>query len=127
MHFTGFGIRCNGRISLTFNQILDLLCYLTLTDPADLHHLGYNDLRLVFLQIRDNILLEHGLQFIGRARKKNRGFSFFLKDQSRSSSVMIVKNNGSLRDHGLFIVVLRDTSLRIVFLIFLQIFIDQFP
>ena len=127
MHFTGFGIRCNGRIGLTFDQILDLLCYLTLTDPADLYHLGHNDLRLVFLQIWDNVLLEHGLQLIGRSRKKDRGFSFFLKDQSRSSSVMIIKNNGSLRNHGLFIVVLRDTSLRIVFLIFLQIFIDQFP
>ena len=104
------------------------LCYLTLTDPADLYHLGHNDLRLVFLQIRDNILLEHGLQLIGRTRKKDRGFfPFFSRINTRSSSVMIVKNNGSLRNHGLFIVVLRDTSLRIVFLIFLQIFIDQFP
>ena len=65
-------------------QILDFLCYLTLTDPANLYHLGHNDLRLVFLQIWDHVLLEHGLQLIGRSRKKDCGFSFFLKDQSRS-------------------------------------------
>ena len=126
MHFTGFCIRCNGRIGLTFDQILDLLCYLALTDPADLHHLGYNDLRLVFLQIRNNVLLKHRLHLIWRPRKKDGGFSFFLKDQSRCGSVMVIQDNGSLWNHGLFIVILCDTSLRIVFFIFLQILIDQF-
>ena len=117
MHFTGFGIRCNGRIGLTFDQILDLFCYLALTDPADLYHLGHNDLRLVFLQIRNNVLLKHRLHLIWRPRKKDGGFSFFLKDQSRCGSVMVIQDNGSLWNHGLFIVILCDTSLRIVFFI----------
>ena len=127
MYLTGLGIWCDRRIGLAFDQILNLLCNLTLTDRADLHHLGINDLRLFLAKIWKNGLLKHRFHLTWRSWKKDGCLAFFLKDQSRCGAIVVIENDCSLRDHCLLVVVGCDLALRVVFLILLEVCFHQFP
>ena len=126
MYLSRLCIRRNRRICLLLDQILDFLCHLTFTDATDFHHTGINNLRLFLSQIWIYGFFKHWNHLIRRSRKQDRSFSFFLHDQSRSCSVVIIKNDRTFRNHGLFIVVLCNAALWMIFLIFFQICFHEF-
>ena len=121
MNLSGFGIWSKGRIGLCLDHILNIRSDLALADSADLHNLGADDLRLFLAKIRENRLLKHRDQLIGRSRKKDSGFAIFFKDQSRCCTVVVINYKSPLWYLCLLVIVGCDPSVRVIFLIFFHV------
>ena len=110
MYFPGFGIRRDRRIRLLLQKVRDQRLHFALSGSADLDHFGIDPFRLQLVQIRTDILFKHRDQFVGRTREENSPFPVFAKDQTGRRSVIVIYNNGSFGNHGLFPVVFCDLS-----------------
>ena len=110
MHLPGLGIGSHRGIGKGL-QICNLAFHLAFAHTAYFYGFGKNNPRRIRVlqarQKRRDAVFKHRLQFIGRTGKQNHPFSFLFHDNTRSSAVVIVHNNGSFGNKRLLLVIFR--------------------
>jgi len=105
MYFAGLGVGGNGGIGLTVDQIPHHGLRPALPHTADLHGLRTDNPGGQPRQIRRHTLLKHGTKLSGRAGQKDHPLALRLHNDPRCRAVLIFQHNTTLRQHGLFPVV----------------------
>ena len=108
MYLSCLCIRRKRRIGLCIHQIRNHGLCPAFPDPAHFYHMGIDSLRLLFIEVRCNVVFKHRFHLIRRPRDQDRCFAalFILQDQSRCRSVQIVDHDRAFRNQRLLPVIL---------------------